>query len=107
MTLKRAHKILLNLPRAGKRAVLWGIDLLCLPLAYLLADTLRFSRIATPPYDWTLLASVALVTVAFLQLMGFYRLVLRYLDASMFRSLLPALGLAIPMLYTLAYLDPT
>lgn len=107
MSLKRMHQILLSLPRAVKRAILWLMDLSFLPLAYLVAEVLRFSRLPSAPYDWTVLITASVVTVGMLQILGFYRVVIRYLDASMFRSLLPGVGLSILLLYTMAYLDPS
>ncbi len=101
------HKTLLSLPRGAKRAILWLLDLAFLPVAYLAAEILRFSRLPDMPYDWVVLVTVSAVTVAILQVMGFYRVVIRYLDASMFRSLLPGVGLSILLLYTMAYLDPS
>ncbi len=107
MTLKRTHQFLLNLPRGVKRAILWLMDLTFLPVAYLVAKVLRFSRLPEMPYDWTVLVTVSVVTVAILQLTGFYRVVIRYMDPSIFRSLLPGIGLSILLLYTMAYIDPS
>lgn len=105
MSLNHVHKILLNLPRGGKRTILWLMDLAFLPVVYLAAEVLRFSRLPSLPYDWTMLVMVSVVTVTMLHFTGFYRSVIRYLDATIFRTLLPGVVLSILLLYTVAYLD--
>jgi FlaA1/EpsC-like NDP-sugar epimerase len=98
------HHYLLSLPRWAKRAILWGIDLAILPVCYLLAYMLRFSKLPAIPIDWHLLVIAPVLSVVALQLSGYYRVVIRYIDFNALKAIALGQGLAVMGLYTSAFL---
>ena len=92
------------MPRWAKRAVLWAIDLCALPLIFLMSHTLRLSIYPAVPTDWQFVFIAPLITVAFLQMAGYYRVVIRFIDFNAIKAIATGLALSLMFLYVIAYL---
>ena len=104
LLLKHIHQPLLSLPRWAKRIILWTFDFASMPMLFLASYMLRFSHVPDFPMDRDFLILVPFITVLFLQLTGFYRIVIRFIDFSALNSIAWGLGFAVINLYILAYL---
>ena len=103
---KRINRILIEQPRWCKRSILWCADAVALTLMFMLAHTLRLSRISGVPDDAYFLAVVPLCTIVFLQAAGFYRVVIRFIDFGVLKTIVMALMASVLALYALAFLLP-
>jgi len=91
---------MVSLNRTAKMALMVGVDLLALPLCFLIAMTLRLGdaglamRYGVPSY-----LAVAVVTVAAFSLSDLYRAVIRFIDQRLLTATGLALGAAVLCVY--------
>ncbi|UUZ49369.1 hypothetical protein LP420_03090 [Massilia sp. B-10] len=91
---------MVSLNRAAKIGLMVGVDLLALPLCFLIALTLRLGDpILAMHYGLPAYVAVAVVTIAAFSLSDLYRAVIRFID----QRLLTATGLALGAAVLCAY----
>ena len=88
------HLDLIAWPRMAKRLLMFFVDAAMLPLLMLAAFMIRLDSGFSLPVDIWLLPAAAVVTIAMLQLSGFYRMVIRFMGSEMAYSIVVSMVLS-------------
>jgi len=100
------HLDLIAWPRMAKRLLMFFVDAAMLPLLMLAAFMIRLDSGFFLPVDIWLLPAAAVVTIAMLQLSGFYRMVIRFMGSEMAYSIVVSMVLSSAVLAALAFMVP-
>ena len=100
------HLDVIAWPRWAKRFLMLATDATVLPLLMLAAFMIRLDRGPFVPADAWLLPLSALVTIAALYALGFYRMVIRFMGTEMALAIVLGVAMAMSVLAASAYMVP-